>query len=271
MAVNYERILTALRAAPKIDYDAGAALDAEIALALGWTVEDDVDATPRSLREEGRFWQYWTDPEGHGNGAAPPRWTTSVDQAIGLARQYFPNMTISINLFADGTAGASIWEYTGNGPDPVEWQGGNTPVAILIALFTLLASGKGAVPFSCRMEGDTPATEQVQVENGETGGSAAQAIMAAGVNDAIVRGIATFAPPGDLPPDAKPLATLPILILHGQIHLSEDDQAADADAWRSFFRTNDGSVAALIIAKDEEEDGGYLPTELSIGKFSERL
>jgi hypothetical protein len=62
----------------------GRVLDRDVALALGWTSEPDEDSTPRSLRDEGKFWHYWTTPEGYGAGWEVPAFTTSLDSALTL-------------------------------------------------------------------------------------------------------------------------------------------------------------------------------------------
>lgn len=59
-----------------------AELDHAIALALGWTVHDDQDATPRSLREEGKFWKFWIDPSDGRAENNPPNYTTNLDAKL---------------------------------------------------------------------------------------------------------------------------------------------------------------------------------------------
>lgn len=85
-------------------------LDEDVARHFGWTSEPDMDATPRSLREEGKYWLYWTDSEGYGNGNAPYQFTLSLDAVLRLMPKGYgrfvdatlPEAGIDVGLYPPG-------------------------------------------------------------------------------------------------------------------------------------------------------------------------
>lgn len=108
-------------------------INADIALALGWRAEDDPEATPRALRDQGEFLRYWTSPEGTSNGWAPLAYTHSLDAALEAVRSHVPGTAIALTVHADGSATAAL-----TGPALRQASGCTPAVALMIAFLETL-------------------------------------------------------------------------------------------------------------------------------------